>query len=79
MAQLTTALTDILWQVWLGDCNVSHTDLDVSHPAYFRNAKSDKDPLPTDPDYRGQPGFAPIEQRRFGEMLRVGGLVDAYR
>jgi hypothetical protein len=41
--------------------------------------KGDGVPLPADPDYRGQPGFAKIEQTRFTEILREGRLVDAYR
>ena len=65
--------------VWLGDLNVSHRDIDVSDPAFFRKQKGDNAPLPADPDYRGQPGFAKIEQTRFSTILSEGGLVDAYR
>lgn len=32
-----------------------------------------------DPDYWGQPGYTPIERRRFAQLLAAGGLVDAYR
>ncbi len=30
-------------------------------------------------DHRGQPGYAPIERQRFGQILGEGRLVDAYR
>jgi exodeoxyribonuclease III len=61
--------------VWLGDLNVSHLDLDVSHPSFFASQKKGQPPQ----DYKGQPGYTPIERRRFGELLQRGRLVDAYR
>jgi hypothetical protein len=69
----------VAWQIWLGDLNVSHQDMDVSHPSFFANQKSDKLPCPSDRRYRGQPGFTPIERERFTEMLSRGRLVDIHR
>lgn len=66
-------------QVILGDLNVSHKDADVSDPKFFRSQRGDNAPLPDDPDYRGQPGFAKIEKDRFTTILQEGQLVDAYR
>jgi len=65
--------------VWLGDLNVAHADVDVSHPELFRSAVSEKDvPRPLEED-RGQPGFTKAEQARFSALLRHGRLVDCYR
>ncbi|GAB2269729.1 DNA-(apurinic or apyrimidinic site) endonuclease [Dionaea muscipula] len=64
--------------IWCGDLNVSHEDIDVSHPDFFRSAKLNGY-LPPNKEDRGQPGFTISERRRFDAMLREGKLVDAYR
>ena len=71
--------------IWTGDLNACHREVDVSHPAFFANqkaeGKSGKAPvaLPADPDDRGQPGFTANERRRFDNLVKDAGLVDAYR
>ncbi|GAA0175256.1 hypothetical protein LIER_41879 [Lithospermum erythrorhizon] len=64
--------------IWCGDLNVSHEDIDVSHPEFFSTAKLNGYIPPNDEDC-GQPGFTPAERRRFGNILRDGKLIDAYR
>nr|XP_010912903.1 DNA-(apurinic or apyrimidinic site) lyase isoform X1 [Elaeis guineensis] len=64
--------------IWCGDLNVSHEDIDVSHPDFFSNAKLNGY---TPPDARdcGQPGFTLAERDRFSKILSQGKLIDAYR
>jgi len=64
--------------VWCGDLNVSHEDIDVSHPDFFRNAKL-QGYTPPNPEDCGQPGFTLGERRRFARCLTDGDLVDTYR
>ncbi|GAB4860533.1 DNA-(apurinic or apyrimidinic site) endonuclease [Ancistrocladus abbreviatus] len=64
--------------IWCGDLNVSHEDVDVSHPEFFAAAKLNGY-LPPNNEDRGQPGFTISERKRFGRILREGKLVDAYR
>ncbi|KAI3931431.1 hypothetical protein MKX01_040348, partial [Papaver californicum] len=64
--------------IWCGDLNVSHEELDVSHPDFFSSAKLNGYVPPNKEDC-GQPGFTLIERKRFGTILSEGKLVDAYR
>ncbi|CAN6328868.1 unnamed protein product [Urochloa humidicola] len=64
--------------IWCGDLNVSHEEIDVSHPDFFSSAKVNGYTPPNKEDC-GQPGFTPAERRRFGNILSQGKLVDAYR
>ncbi|KAL4347093.1 hypothetical protein GQ457_17G017960 [Hibiscus cannabinus] len=64
--------------IWCGDLNVSHEDIDVSHPEFFSAAKMNGYVPPNKEDC-GQPGFTLSERKRFGAILKEGRLVDAYR
>ncbi|GAB2223685.1 hypothetical protein Droror1_Dr00004423 [Drosera rotundifolia] len=64
--------------IWCGDLNVSHEEIDVSHPDFFSAAKLNGY-LPPNKEDRGQPGFTISERRRFGAILKEGKLLDAYR
>ncbi|CAL0320043.1 unnamed protein product [Lupinus luteus] len=64
--------------IWCGDLNVSHEEIDVSHPEFFSSAKLNGYVAPNKEDW-GQPGFTSSERKRFGTILREGKLVDAYR
>ncbi|KAL8141997.1 hypothetical protein V2J09_015029 [Rumex salicifolius] len=64
--------------IWCGDLNVSHEEIDVSHPDFFSSAKQNGY-LPPNKEDRGQPGFTLSERQRFGNILKQGKLVDAYR
>lgn len=64
--------------IWCGDLNVSHEDIDVSHPEFFSAAKLNGYVPPNNEDC-GQPGFTLNERRRFSNILKEGKLVDAYR
>ncbi|KAK2968251.1 hypothetical protein RJ640_030301 [Escallonia rubra] len=64
--------------IWCGDLNVSHEDIDVSHPEFFSTAKLGGYVPPNKEDC-GQPGFTLAERKRFGAILREGKLLDAYR
>ncbi|XP_039146240.1 DNA-(apurinic or apyrimidinic site) endonuclease [Dioscorea cayenensis subsp. rotundata] len=64
--------------IWCGDLNVSHQEIDVSHPDFFSNAKLNGYVPPNNEDC-GQPGFTLAERRRFSNILSMGKLVDAYR
>ncbi|KAK6924733.1 Endonuclease/exonuclease/phosphatase [Dillenia turbinata] len=64
--------------IWCGDLNVSHEEIDVSHPDFFRAAKLNGYVPPNKEDC-GQPGFTLAERRRFGAILKEGKLIDAYR
>ncbi|KAG6410430.1 hypothetical protein SASPL_128490 [Salvia splendens] len=64
--------------IWCGDLNVSHQDIDVSHPEFFAAAKLNGYVPPNKEDC-GQPGFTLSERMRFGSILKEGALVDAYR
>ncbi|KAK5777181.1 Exodeoxyribonuclease [Gossypium arboreum] len=64
--------------IWCGDLNVSHEDIDVSHPEFFSAAKMNGYVPPNKEDC-GQPGFTLAERKRFGAILKEGRLVDAYR
>ncbi|RAL47542.1 hypothetical protein DM860_011280 [Cuscuta australis] len=64
--------------IWCGDLNVSHEEIDVSHPDFFAAAKQNGYVPPNKEDF-GQPGFTLAERRRFGTILKEGKLVDAYR
>lgn len=61
--------------VWLGDLNVSRLQFDVSNQDFFARQQKNNPPA----DHKGQPGYTPIERRRFAEVMARGGLVDAYR
>jgi len=63
--------------IWLGDLNVAAAWEDVGpNPEWFRHQNGQQAACADD---RGQPGFTANEQARFSELLRDGGLVDAYR
>ncbi|KAF7838217.1 DNA-(apurinic or apyrimidinic site) lyase [Senna tora] len=64
--------------IWCGDLNVSHEEVDVSHPEFFSAAKLNGYVPPNNEDC-GQPGFTLSERKRFATILREGKLVDAYR
>ncbi|EEF51868.1 ap endonuclease, putative [Ricinus communis] len=64
--------------IWCGDLNVSHEEIDVSHPEFFIAAKQNGYVPPNKEDC-GQPGFTLNERKRFGSILREGKLIDAYR
>uniref|UniRef100_A0A0E0BRC0 Endonuclease/exonuclease/phosphatase domain-containing protein n=1 Tax=Oryza glumipatula TaxID=40148 RepID=A0A0E0BRC0_9ORYZ len=64
--------------IWCGDLNVSHEEIDVSHPDFFSSAKLNGY-IPPNKEDCGQPGFTLSERRRFGNILSQGKLVDAYR
>ncbi|CAL9763784.1 unnamed protein product [Musa acuminata subsp. burmannicoides] len=64
--------------IWCGDLNVSHQEIDVSHPEFFSNAKLNGY-IPPNREDCGQPGFTLSERRRFDNILTQGKLVDAYR
>ncbi|XP_019160674.1 PREDICTED: DNA-(apurinic or apyrimidinic site) lyase [Ipomoea nil] len=64
--------------IWCGDLNVSHEEIDVSHPEFFAAAKQNGYVPPNKEDC-GQPGFTLAERRRFGAIMKEGKLVDAYR
>lgn len=64
--------------IWCGDLNVSHKDIDVSHPEFFATAKVQGYTPPNTED-KGQPGFTLSERQRFAECLSEGELVDTYR
>ncbi|CAI0548247.1 unnamed protein product [Linum tenue] len=64
--------------IWCGDLNVSHEDIDVSHPEFFSAAKLNGY-IPPNKEDCGQPGFTLNERKRFGAIMREGKLIDAYR
>ncbi|XP_043805958.1 DNA-(apurinic or apyrimidinic site) endonuclease isoform X2 [Manihot esculenta] len=64
--------------IWCGDLNVSHEEVDVSHPEFFSSAKQNGYVPPNKEDC-GQPGFTLNERKRFGAILREGKLIDTYR
>ncbi|XP_038683988.1 DNA-(apurinic or apyrimidinic site) endonuclease [Tripterygium wilfordii] len=64
--------------IWCGDLNVSHEEIDVSHPEFFSAAKLNGYVPPNKEDC-GQPGFTLAERKRFGAILKEGKLIDAYR
>ncbi|KAF3436798.1 hypothetical protein FNV43_RR19551 [Rhamnella rubrinervis] len=64
--------------IWCGDLNVSHEEIDVSHPEFFSAAKQNNYVPPNKEDC-GQPGFTLAERKRFGNILKEGKLIDAYR
>ncbi|XP_072950804.1 DNA-(apurinic or apyrimidinic site) endonuclease isoform X1 [Typha angustifolia] len=64
--------------IWCGDLNVSHQDIDVSHPEFFSSAKLNGYTPPNKEDC-GQPGFTLAERCRFSNILSQGKLIDAYR
>ncbi|XAR50281.1 DNA-(apurinic or apyrimidinic site) lyase [Bertholletia excelsa] len=64
--------------IWCGDLNVSHEEIDVSHPDFFSNAKMNGY-IPPNKEDGGQPGFTLSERKRFGGILKEGKLIDAYR
>ncbi|CAL5375154.1 unnamed protein product [Camellia sinensis] len=64
--------------IWCGDLNVSHEEIDVSHPDFFSAAKLNGY-IPPNKEDCGQPGYTLSERKRFGAILKEGKLVDAYR
>lgn len=64
--------------IWCGDLNVSHEEIDVSHPEFFKNAKVQGYVPPRKEDC-GQPGFTQAERERFSKILKEGNLIDTYR
>ncbi|KAJ1280721.1 hypothetical protein BS78_04G254300 [Paspalum vaginatum] len=64
--------------IWCGDLNISHEEIDVSHPDFFSSAKLNGYTPPNKEDC-GQPGFTLAERRRFDNILSQGKLLDAYR
>ncbi|CAB4280593.1 unnamed protein product [Prunus armeniaca] len=55
--------------IWCGDLNVSHEEIDVSHPHFFSAAKLNGYVPPNKEDC-GQPGFTLAERKRFGNILK---------
>ncbi|KAF5183977.1 DNA-(apurinic or apyrimidinic site) lyase [Thalictrum thalictroides] len=64
--------------IWCGDLNVSHQEIDVSHPDFFSSAKVNTY-IPPNKEDCGQPGFTLNERKRFSTILSEGKLIDAYR
>lgn len=64
--------------IWCGDLNVSHEEIDVSHPEFLSTAKLNGY-VPPNAEDCGQPGFTLAERKRFGAILKEGKLIDAYR
>lgn len=64
--------------IWCGDLNVSHEEVDVSHPEFFKNAKLPGYVPPRKEDF-GQPGFTLAERERFTKIMKEGDLIDTYR
>ncbi|KAH7290420.1 hypothetical protein KP509_30G047900 [Ceratopteris richardii] len=64
--------------IWCGDLNVSHEEIDVSHPDFFKNARQQGYVPPRKEDC-GQPGFTQAERDRFSRILKEGDLIDTYR
>ncbi|XP_038893653.1 DNA-(apurinic or apyrimidinic site) endonuclease [Benincasa hispida] len=64
--------------IWCGDLNVSHEEIDVSHPDFFSAAKLNGY-IPPNKEDCGQPGFTLAERKRFNAILKEGKLIDAYR
>ncbi|KAG8051285.1 hypothetical protein GUJ93_ZPchr0009g489 [Zizania palustris] len=64
--------------IWCGDLNVSHEEIDVSHPDFFISAKFNGY-IPPNKEDCGQPGFTLSERWRFSNILSQGKLIDAYR
>ncbi|EFJ05662.1 hypothetical protein SELMODRAFT_187330 [Selaginella moellendorffii] len=64
--------------IWCGDLNVSHQEIDVTHPEFFANATQPGYTPPNKED-AGQPGFTLNERARFSAILNRGNLVDTYR
>ncbi|CAK9327186.1 unnamed protein product [Citrullus colocynthis] len=64
--------------IWCGDLNVSHEEIDVSHPDFFSAAKLNGY-IPPNKEDCGQPGFTLAERKRFNSILKEGKLIDAYR
>ncbi|KAL0535334.1 hypothetical protein IC582_029663 [Cucumis melo] len=64
--------------IWCGDLNVSHEEIDVSHPDFFSAAKLNGY-IPPNKEDCGQPGFTLAERNRFNAILKEGKLIDAYR
>ncbi|XP_042481893.1 DNA-(apurinic or apyrimidinic site) endonuclease [Macadamia integrifolia] len=64
--------------IWCGDLNVSHQEIDVSHPDFFSSAKLNGY-IPPNKEDCGQPGFTLAERKRFSSILSEGKLIDAYR
>lgn len=64
--------------IWCGDLNVSHEEIDVSHPDFFSSAKQNGY-IPPNKEDCGQPGFTLAERKRFNTTLKEGELIDAYR
>ncbi|XP_040986710.1 DNA-(apurinic or apyrimidinic site) endonuclease isoform X3 [Juglans microcarpa x Juglans regia] len=56
--------------VWCGDLNVSHEEIDVSHPEFFSAAKLNGYVPPNKEVDCGQPGFTLAERMRFGTILK---------
>ncbi|KAG6478637.1 hypothetical protein ZIOFF_062080 [Zingiber officinale] len=62
--------------IWCGDLNVSHQEIDVSHPEFFSNAKLNGY-IPPNKEAKidlcmqdcGQPGFTLAERHRFDSIL----------
>ncbi|CAN6585485.1 unnamed protein product [Malus baccata var. baccata] len=57
---------------------ICHEEIDVSHPDFFSAAKVNGYVPPNKEDC-GQPGFTLNERKRFGNILKEGKLIDAYR
>ncbi|KAJ0049110.1 hypothetical protein Pint_15611 [Pistacia integerrima] len=55
--------------IWCGDLNVSHEEIDVSHPEFFSAAKLNGY-IPPNKEDCGQPGFTLSERKRFGAVLK---------
>ncbi|KAK9113545.1 hypothetical protein Syun_020342 [Stephania yunnanensis] len=58
--------------------DISHQEIDVSHPDFFSAAKLNGYVPPNKEDC-GQPGFTLNERKRFSAILTEGKLIDAYR